>query len=324
MPYRDAAPTIGEAIESILAQRGVELELLAIDDGSRDEGAAIVHGYAAGDARVRALASEGSGLVAALEHGRRHARGAWIARMDADDVSLPERLAAQRAAMERDDRIAALGTQVELFSDAEIGEGMQRYVAWQNTLVTPEEHARDLFIEAPLCHPSVLLRRDALERAGGWRDAGWGEDYDLWLRLDTLGYAMAKVPRVLLRWRVRKESATFTRAEYAEDALRRARAAFLAPRLRDRRVAIWGAGPVGRRLARALEAHGLRASLFVDIDPRKIGRIARGAPIVSHDMLRPGEHHIVVAVGARGARQEIREHLVERGFVEGTDFTCAA
>ena len=329
LPFRDAEGTLREALESILAQRGCELEVVAIDDGSRDGSAAVVASIA--DPRVRSIASGGVGLAGALELGRRAARGPWIARMDADDVALPERLRVQVAALEVSPRAGVVGARVELFGDAAIGEGMRRYVEWQNALITPEEHARDLFVEAPLCHPSVILRAEALEEVGGWRDVGWAEDYDLWLRLDAAGWELRKVPEVLLRWRHHHASATFTSPLYTEDALRRARASFLAPRLiaSGRPIAIWGAGPTGRRLARALEPHGVRVSRWIDIDPRKVGRSARGAPIEPPEALAPGAQTIVVAVGARGAREIVRAHLlergfVERGFVERVDFVCAA
>lgn len=324
LPFRDAEDTLGDALRSILRQRDCTLEVIAIDDGSRDGSRAIVD--AIGDPRVRVLESGGAGLVAALELGRRAARGAWIARMDADDVALPDRLAVQLRALVAAPRVGALGARVELFSDEPIGEGMRRYVAWQNALQTPEEHRRDLFVEAPLCHPSVLLRRAALEDVGGWRAVGWAEDYDLWLRLDAAGWALAKVPEMLLRWRHRAGSATFTSPLYTPEALLRARAAFLAPKLaaQPRPTVFWGAGRTGRRLVRALEPHGARASLWIDVDPAKIGRQARGAPIVSPDALVRNAHTVVVAVGARGARDEVRAHLVARGFVEGDDFVCAA
>lgn len=323
-PFRDAEATVRDALESILAQRSVELEVIAIDDGSRDASAEVVR--AARDPRVRLVSTGGVGVAGALERGRREARGAWIARMDADDLAHPDRLAIQLAAMREAPRVGALGCLVELFGEGPIGEGMRRYVEWQNALVTPEEHARDLFVEAPLCHPSVLLRREALDGVGGWRETGWAEDYDLWLRLDAAGWALAKVPEVLLRWRMSRSSATFTSPLYTEEALRRARASFLAPKLaeRERPLAIWGAGKTGRRLARELEPHGARASLFIDIDPAKIGRVARGAPIEAPDVLEPGAHTVVVAVGARGARDLVRTHLVDRGFVEGEHFLCAA
>ena len=107
--------------------------------------------------------------------------------------------------------------------------------------------------------------------------------------------------------------------------MRDGRAEYLAARLKtiSKPIDMWGAGPTGKRLARALEAHGLRASRFVDVDPRKIGRVRRGVPVVAQGEVRR-DHTIVVAVGARGARELVRAHLAARGFVEGTDFISAA
>jgi glycosyltransferase involved in cell wall biosynthesis len=325
MPYRDAAATVEEAARSILAQQGVSLELVAVDDGSRDDGPARLRAIAASDPRVVALAGEGEGIVAALARALAAAHGDVVARMDADDVALPGRLARQAAALAEDPRLGVVGTQVEALGPC--GEGMRRYVDWQNGVVSASDHARELFVESPLCHPSVALPRRALEAVGGWRDAPWAEDYDLWLRLDAAGWRIAKVPEVLLRWRQREGSLTFSDARYSLQRFREARACYLAPKLlrTGRSVVLWGAGPTGRRLARALEAHGVRAARFVDIDPRKIGRTARGAPIVAPDALRAGgESVVVVAVGARGARQIVRDGLAARGFVEGEDFVCAA
>jgi FlaA1/EpsC-like NDP-sugar epimerase len=89
-------------------------------------------------------------------------------------------------------------------------------------------------------------------------------------------------------------------------------------------VVIWGAGPTGKRLARALEPLDVRATRFVDIDPRKIGRTARGVPVTAPATLERGREMIVVAVGSRGARSIIRAKLDGRGFAEGEDYLCAA
>ncbi|HEY5243052.1 MAG TPA: glycosyltransferase [Polyangiaceae bacterium] len=324
MPFRDAGATVEEAAVSILSQQGVSLELVAVDDGSRDDGAARVRALGARDARVVCVEGEGRGIARALARGLAAARGDVVARMDADDVALPGRLARQVEALAGDARLGAVGTRVETLGAC--GEGMRRYVAWQNALVGPEDHARELFVESPLCHPSVALRREALESVGGWRDTAWPEDYDLWLRLDAAGWRLAKVPEVLLRWRQRAESVTVTDVRCSQERFREAKAFYLAPRLAraGRPVAVWGAGPTGKRLARALEVHGVHARLFVDIDPRKIGHTARGVPIVAPEALTRGEDTLVVAVGVRGARELVRAHLVERGFVEGADFVCAA
>ena len=326
LPYRDSATTIACAIESVLADGLVDLEILALDDGSRDHGPAIVAQIAARDPRVRLLATGGVGIARALAAGLAHTPAPYIARMDGDDVSLPGRLARSLALLDAVPTLGAVGTHVEAFSEGVVGEGMERYVAWLNGLVTPADHARDLFVEAPLCHPSVTLRRSALEAVGGYRDPPWPEDYDLWLRLDAHGFGLAKVPEILLRWRHREGRATFTDPRYALARHDAAKGHYLAPKLlaRGRPIAVWGAGKTGKRLGRALAQSGARAVLYIDIDPLKIGRLAQGVPIVSPASLTPGEHTLVVAVGARGARAIVRARLDAAGFREGVDYVCAS
>ena len=326
LPYRDVETTLEEAASSILSERDLGLELLLVDDGSVDGSPAIAALLADADRRVRLLACGGAGLVAALNLGLAEARSDLVARMDGDDVSLPGRLEAQVAAMRAARDLVVLGTRVEAFPAEIIEGGLARYVAWQNGLLTPEEHARQIFVEAPLCHPSVMMRRGVVLELGGYRDGMFPEDYDLWLRLVGAGHAISKLPQVFLRWRQRAGRLTFNDPRYSLENIRALRAEHLASRLRTetRALVLWGAGPTGRRLARAVEAHGLRFVRFVDIDPKKIGRVARGAPITSMDGLSPQEHFVVAAVGAEGARALIQEALDARAFVEGRDFVAAA
>jgi GT2 family glycosyltransferase len=327
LPYRDAAQTLDAALRSVLDQQGADFELIAVDDGSRDESAAIAAKFARGDDRVRLLHTPGAGIAAALEHARAAARAPFIARMDGDDIALPGRLHAQLEHMRAQPAIAALGTRVEAFPEHAIEQGMQLYVAWQNTLLSPGDHRRQLFVEAPLCHPSVMLRADALRAIGGFRNGAFPEDYDLWLRLDAAGFALAKLPEVLLRWRHHAGRATLRDPRYARERFVDLKAPHLARRLLGvpRALDVWGAGRTGRVLARALEQYGVRAQRFIDIDPRKIGRRARGAPIVEvTDLAAPGERWVVVALGARGARDLARAELDRRGYREGDDYLCAS
>lgn len=326
LPFRDVETTIAEAMRSILAEREVALELLAIDDGSSDRSPAIAASI--GDPRVRVLSSGGAGLVAALELGRREARAPFLARMDGDDVSLPGRFSAQLGRIERDRGLAVVGGRVEAAAQGPLGQGLLRYVAWQNALLTPEDHARDVFVEATLCHPSVLMRAAAIEAVGGYRDGPFAEDWDLWLRLDAAGFGACKVEQTVLRWRHREGRATFSDPRYGEEAHRALRARHLAPRLAGakragRRLTSWGAGPIARRNARALEQHGVAFERFVEIDPRRIGGVCRGAPILAPGDLSARDF-VVVLVGARGARSEIRAALVAQARVEGADFLCAS
>ena len=320
LPYRDAEDTIARALASVLAEDVVR-EVVAIDDGSRDQGFSRVQSMQ--DARIVHVRTEGAGVAGALREGLRHARGDLIARMDADDVSRPGRIAASVAMLERDASIAVAACQVDLAGA--VTEGMRTYVDWQNAIVTRDAHARAMFVESPVCHPATTIRRSALEAVGGFRDAPWAEDWDLWLRLDAAGFGFAKIPEPMLAWHQHDKNATRRDPRCSIDRLREARATYLAPRLASmqRPVAMWGAGPTGKRLARELERHGVRTSRFIDIDPRKIGRVRRGVPVIDRRHV-DREHTIVVAVGARGARDLVRADLEGRGFVEGTDFIAAA
>jgi GT2 family glycosyltransferase len=317
--------TLGTAARSVLADMGAEDELVLVDDGSTDEGPALTRALAAEDRRVVLVAAGGVGVAGALARGLTACRGEWIARMDADDESLPGRLAAERAMLEADPTLGAAATQVDLFGAP--GPGIRRYVDWQNGLVSAEDHARAIFVEAPVCHPSTMIRRAALDAIGGFREGPFAEDYDLWLRLIAAGWRIAKVPRVLFRWRIHHRNVTFVDARLTFDALRRLRAYHLARRI-DRPVAIWGAGPAGRRLARELERFMVRTRFFIDIDPRKIGRIARGVPIVDPRAGIARARHdgalVVVAVATYGARDLVRAELARHGLDEGRDFLCAA
>lgn len=322
LPFRDVRATLEEALGSVLEDRGARLEVLAIDDGSTDGSAELAARFGPPVTVVRA---GGRGIAHALELGRSLARAPLLCRMDGDDVSLTGRIAAQAEALAREPSLAVVGGRVEAFGDG-VGEGLSRYVAWQNELITPAEHLRDRFVEATLCHPATMLRASTLAAVGGWQAGDFAEDWDLWLRLHAAGFGLAKIERDVLRWRHRGGRATFADPRYGEDAHRALRARHLAPMLREqdgRRLTMWGAGPVARRLARALEEHGLRFARFVEIDPRRLGGTCRGAPIVAPGALDERDF-VVVGVGARGARAEIRAHLLGAGRIELTDFVCAA
>ncbi len=326
LPYRDCAQTLPEAIEGILADGDPTLELIVVNDGSADAGPAYLAERARRDPRVVCLDTPGLGIVGALSVGMSRARGDLIARMDADDVCDPERIARQRVHLDARPTIALVATRVVCFPEEAVGEGLRRYVDWQNGIVSADDHAREMFVESPVCHPSVMLRRAALDAVGAWRDLPVPEDYDLWLRMDAAGMRMEKLPASLLGWRHRPGRLTFSDPRYAPARIVAAKAPFVAARVRATGLplVVWGAGPTGKHLARALEPHGVYAAAFVDIDPRKVGGVARGAPIGTPDTLVPGRCVVVAAVGSRGARGLIREALAARGFVEGRDWWAGA
>ncbi len=326
LPFHDAAPTLAQALGSILRQSHRSLEVVAVDDGSADDGAQIVREARRTDARVRLVQQPHRGLCSALTLGLSRCRGEYVARMDADDVSLRRRLREQHDFLQSNPEIGAAGCLVRMVPRRALTDGMRRYEGWLNALCTAEAIRRDLFVESPLCHPSVMIRRDLLLQVGGYRDRGWPEDYDLWLRLDAAGVKMAKVPRVLLLWREDAARLSRTDPAYTRDRFFAAKVFHLVQRLGHRRALVWGAGQEGKPWMRALAQQGLLADLAVDVDPRKIGQTIHGCRIIHPDDLPPPspDRLVLVAVGAPGARDEIRGHLREKNYREVDDFRCVA
>ncbi|MCK8502543.1 glycosyltransferase [Myxococcus fulvus] len=330
LPARNAEATVARAARSLLDGTLQDLRLLAIDDGSTDATRAVLEALAARDSRVEVLTGQGRGLVSALHLGLRQATSPYVARMDADDEALPRRLEASLHALEADPGLAGVGTAVELFRDDQpVSPSLQSYARWINSLTSPEQlfHAR--FIESPLCHPSVCLRREALTSTGAWRDGDFPEDYALWLELLEQGHALKNLPEVLLRWRDSPARLTRTDPRYGLERLMWTKARYLVarrgPLSKARVCTLWGSGPSGKLMTRLLREHGVEVRRYIDVHPRKKGTRLNGIPVVGPEELGPpGQEPLLVCVGVRWAREELRRDLAHLGWVEGRDFTCVA
>lgn len=321
---RDAQQTLPACLGSLSSQTFADHEVVAVDDGSSDATPAILAAAARADPRVRVVRTPPRGLVSALNTALGRARGPLLARMDADDLSHPDRLALQVKGLEDDPRCAILGCGVEA---SRARRGMRDYVAWLNSLVSHEDIVGDLFVESPLAHPSVMMRAEVLRDLGGYRAFDGPEDYDLWLRAHGRGWRFGKCPEVLLEWRDGPARLSRTDPRYASERFRALKLAALerAALSPGRGVVLWGAGPVGKGWARALQAGGHDVAAFVEVDRRKIGQRIHGARVVdvAGAAAFAGRLHLA-AVGRPGARARIRAAARELGLREGDDLIAVA
>jgi glycosyltransferase involved in cell wall biosynthesis len=331
MPCYNAAATLEEGLESLSRQTLTDFEVIAVDDGSADETLEILRGWARQDKRYRLLSQPHQGIISALNTGLHYCRAPYVARMDTDDRSLPERLERQVSYLDAHSEISVVACLVAGFPKGQVRQGFRIYLDWLNSLVTDADIRREIFVESPLPHPSVTFRKDQVIGAGGYQERGWPEDYDLWLRLYLAGARFAKIDQVLLEWREHPDRLTRTDGRYSLENFLRAKAHYLArgPLVERDAIIVWGAGMMGRRLSKHLARQGLPLVGFVDIDPRKIGRTRRGLPVFSPDDLmncwkRFDHPAVLAAVGARGARRLIREQLNDFGLIEGKDWWSAA
>jgi glycosyltransferase involved in cell wall biosynthesis len=328
LPVRNGARTVARAIASIRGQTLAEWELVIVDDGSTDETSDRLAAAAQEDARVRVVTQRALGLVAALNTGLAAARGALVARMDADDESHPERLARQATVFEADPGLGVVSCLVEFGGDRPANAGYALHVDWLNSVCGPNEIGLNRFVESPLAHPSVMFRRSVMERWGGYRAGDFPEDYELWLRWLDRGVVMTKVPETLVTWHDAPGRLSRTDSRYGPEAFFRLKAEYLAlhlARIGRTTVWIWGAGRPTRKRAAMLTAHGVNIAGYIDVDPRKTGVRIAGVPVIAAEDLPPADGRFVLSyVSKRGARDWIRGELGRRNYVEGRDFLACA
>lgn len=193
---------LASAIESILDQTFRDFEFIIVNDGSTDGSLAILKEYAQRDCRIRLISRENRGLTASLNEGIANARGEWIARMDADDISLPDRFEKQLAWLQQTGADIC-GGWVKL-------TGTWFHRVWRYYGSSDAIRIKLLFGSA-FAHPTVMLRSN-LAKANPYNEkAHYVEDYELWTRLAQLGVRMANYPGVVLRYRIHPGQVTAIR-----------------------------------------------------------------------------------------------------------------
>jgi glycosyltransferase involved in cell wall biosynthesis len=324
LPAFNAAGTIAACLTSISRQTERDWECVVVDDGSTDRTAEIACCIAARDPRFRIVSISHSGIIPALNAGLPHCGAPLIARMDADDIMHRERLATQARVLDEDQSLAGIGCHVRIVPRATMSVRLREYENWLNSLRSADDVSRDAFIECPIAHPSLMIRRDALQ--DGYADCGWPEDYDVVLRTLTRGRRIGVVPRRLLLWRDGASRLSRIDPRYSLERFTACRAHYLAQSfLRGDSYVLWGYGATGRALHRALASLGQRPSHIVEVKRTRIGQRIHGALVIPvDDLAQLRGVPIVVSVARTGPRAEIRAAMRRMGFVERVDYVCAA
>lgn len=201
MPVHNAEPYVAQAVESIRNQSFEDFELILLDDGSTDGSLAELHRQARQDSRITLISRANSGIVIALNEMLAHARSPLLARMDADDIALPDRFKVQVEFMQQNPEVVCLGGGIELIDSRD------------RHLLTPPPVRGDAQVQAealcgrtPISHPAAMMRADAVRAVGGYHEDSYpAEDLDLFLRLGEIG-KLDNVPDLVLRYRVHSGS----------------------------------------------------------------------------------------------------------------------
>jgi len=212
MPAFNAAEFLDDAVASILNQTFRDFEFIIIDDGSTDETPDILRKYAEADDRVRVYRQGNQGVIAALNRGCQIARGQFVARMDADDISLPRRFERQTNFLKKHPEIGIVGTWA-----ANIDKNNSVVGKWclpPSPMVLKWNH----FFRVCVIHPTVLMRRPILEKLNFYRsDSLYADDWDLWLRASAMT-EFGNTPEILFKYRVWSKSVSKSHSQECQKA----------------------------------------------------------------------------------------------------------
>lgn len=343
MPVHNAGHYLRHAVNSILTQQHSNLELIIVDDHCSD-GCIEDLSELGNDHRVRVLSAPQRGIISALNHGVSQARYNMIARMDGDDIAMPNRLQEQLNYALKHPNIDIIGAGVHLFKDdphnsqAEhakpVDQGYAHYQRWINQLQTHDDIKREFFIESAIPHPTAMFSKQVFEELNGYQDHGWPEDYDLWCRALLAGKQFGKPPQSpLLYWRDHVTRASRQDSRYQKQAFLKCKAHYLAQYFHQygiQHCTIWGTGPTGLKLHDYLLKNEVSVTEFYDINQKHKNQSKRNKPVhvidaktsILPDMA--ANEICIVAVSARGARQKLESYFIKIGWKSGIDYIFAA
>lgn len=322
LPFFNAEDTLEAAVKSILNQTFSNFELLLVDNCSNDKSLSLAKKLAKDDGRICLLTEEKPGVAHAMNCGLRNARGKYLARMDADDISLPERLEKQVAYLKANSDIGLVGSKVKYVSHNKNTAGFKRFVNWVNAFHTSEEIEQNRFIEIPVVNPTILFRKEIYQKCGGCLQGPFPEDYEMQLRYLEAGIEMAKLKEPLLEWHDYSTRLTRTDKRYSTEAFFKIKAKYFAKWSARNNpfhptIWIWGAGRKTRQRANFLEKEKLCIEGYIDISDSK----TTVKKLLHYQQIQgPGEMFIVSMVTNPKAGQQIREYLINNNYKECKDF----
>jgi glycosyltransferase involved in cell wall biosynthesis len=326
LPVCNAEKTLLTAVSSIFSQAYADWELILVENGSDDGTLNICRQLARKNNRVTCISLFEKGIAKALNEGIRHASYPFIARMDADDFSFPDRLEKQVRFLTENPEYGLVSGLVDMSGDGLRNDGYREYINQINSWISEDQLKQYRFIESPFPHPSVMFRKNIIDTYGGYSTDPIPEDYELWLRWFSKGVKMAKLPQTVIRWSDSPGRLSRTHAHYSKEAFDWVRYHYLAEYLRDivsagKHIYVWGGGKLAKHKLRRLQTQiPFSVKGIIDVKPKE--KLQRGL-IHFSEIPEPENTFIISLVSNRGVYREIEEFLLKRNYKPDRDFICA-
>ncbi|HZW63895.1 MAG TPA: glycosyltransferase family 2 protein [Flavobacteriaceae bacterium] len=321
-PFKDTASYLPQCIESIQSQDYENWELIIVDDHSVDTGYAIVRQYAHKDDRIKLYTNPGNGIIEALRFAFSKSEGAYITRMDSDDVMPYHKLTEMKTQLDQHGKKhVALGL-VKYFGDEGISDGYYKYEQWLNRLTQSGANYTEIYKECVIPSPCWMVHREDLIACEAFEPNRYPEDYDLAFRFYKYQYTCIPSNTVLHYWRDYSNRTSRTHEHYAQNYFLAIKTHyFLQLDYRpERPLTLWGAGFKGKEVAKLLLQHKV-PFYWICNNPKKIGKKIykqRLLPVTFLNTLEQPQSIITVANST--SQKRIKTHLKNAGMQSAKDY----
>ncbi|URZ06306.1 glycosyltransferase [Clostridium felsineum] len=324
MPVYNSEKYLSESIESILKQTYSEFEFIIVNDGSTDKSLDIINDYVSKDNRIKLISrTENKGMVYSLNEGLTIAKGKYLARMDADDISLEKRFEKQINYMKKNDDVDILASKVEVFGDVD-EEKKIAHARWYNVDLHKCNDIEKLFLEnCYIAHPSVMMKMSTIRQLKGY-DLRYkrNEDYNLWLRAISNGYKISMYNEKLIMIRMHSDSKINRDKDNYENIkdIIKSRLSYIKEKFKFENInyVIWGASNGGNIALEKIEEVFCNSTLIGYIDKFKVGKF-QNVDIYSPDALKKMNIDYVFIATVPGCK-EAKEFLNKNNFVYVKDY----
>lgn len=319
LPVKDGSKTIRRAIQSIFNQSYNNLELIIVDDHSTDNTVDIVNAII--DVRIKLVDSQNPGIANALNAGINRASGKYIARMDADDISYPDRIQKQVRFLQENPLVGVVSCLVKHIGSGRVMQkGYRIHTEWINSIIDPKNHYLNRFVDAPVAHPSVIFRRELIKKFGCYSVDMVPEDFELWLRWMDKGVRFAKIPDVLFDWYDSTKRASRVLEEYKQEQFDKVKTKYFAKwwqrKNSNKSIWIWGYGKKVFKKSATLQDFGIEIAGYIDIIDRP-----HSLRKVEHYSKIPGlDAFCLVYVSDRSGKVKITDYFKNMDMKPGKDF----
>jgi glycosyltransferase involved in cell wall biosynthesis len=318
LPVKNAENTLKVAVSSILAQVGVEFELIVIDDHSSDNSIGIIKSIS--DHRIKLIKNKANGIAAALNTGLEIAHGSYIARMDADDFSAPMRLKTQLDFAIQNPQIDVFSCLVEYVSTNSPNLGYKHYVDWINSIINPEDHFANRFSDATIAHPTLFCKKSVFDSYGIYATDPVPEDYELWLRWMEQGVSFVKINEFLYSWTDNESRASRVHENYSIDKFYQVKSYYFSNWLLSigiKEIYICGYGSEVFKKVQWLEEAGITIKGYVDVKSKP----GSSRMVITYsDIIKDSKRIYLSYIGDRQGKLKIKSFFQSKAMVAGRDY----